>query len=229
VRFGVLRVGLFPSFFYRKDRASGELRGVGIEIARSLSDRIGVAITCEEYPSPPRVVEALSAGAVDVALLGIDPSRAAAVDFTSPLIAADFSYLVPEGSAIHTVADVDKPGTRIALVRHHAMDTSLRDNLAHAVRVYADTPDDAFELFRRREADVLAGIRPGLLNCARRQPGTRVLPDRYGRNVIALAVKKDEAAWFSYATEFVWQAKADGTIDQAIAHAGLGGVEVANP
>jgi polar amino acid transport system substrate-binding protein len=224
---GILRVGLFPSFFYRKDRASGELSGIGIAVARALADRIGVTLTCAECPSPPRVVDALSVGAADVALLGIDPARAAAVEFTPPLIAADFSYLVPEGSGIHAVADADRRGTRIALVRHHAMDTSLRDKLAHAVRVYADTPDDAFELFRRGEADVLAGIRPGLLNYARQLPATRVLPDRYGRNVIALAVRKGAAAWLDYVTEFVGQAKADGTIERAIAHAGLGGVEVA--
>jgi polar amino acid transport system substrate-binding protein len=199
---GILRVGLFPSFFYRKDRASGELSGIGIAVARALADRIGVTLTCAECPSPPRVVDALSVGAADVALLGIDPARAAAVEFTPPLIAADFSYLVPEGSGIHAVADADRRGTRIALVRHHAMDTNLRDN-------------------------VLAGIRPGLLNYARQLPATRVLPDRYGRNVIALAVRKGAAAWLDYVTEFVGQAKADGTIERAIAHAGLGGVEVA--
>jgi polar amino acid transport system substrate-binding protein len=177
-----------------------------------------------EYPSPPKVMAALAAGAADVALLGIDPARAAEVDFSPPVLAADFSYLVPAGSQLHAVADADRRGTRIAVVRHHAMDTALQ--LEYAERIHADTPDAAFELLRAGEADLLAGIRPGLMAYARRMPGARVLPDRYGRNVIALATRKDEAAWTSYVSEFVAQAKVDGTLNRAIKIAEVEGVAV---
>jgi ABC-type amino acid transport substrate-binding protein len=192
---------LFPSFFYRKATTSGELRGVGIEIARSLAERVGVALSCAEYPSPPQVVEALAAGACDVALLGIDPKRATAVDFSPPLLAADFSYLVPGDSAVRAVADADRPGMRIALVRHHAMDAALDGKLAHAGRVYADTPDDAFAMFRACQADVLGGIRPGLVMYARCYPA-RACCRIAKRNVIACRAQGRVAR---YLTEFVRQ------------------------
>lgn len=223
-----MRLALFPSFFYRRDEASGALHGVGIELARALAARVGVALTCAEYPSPPKVVEALSTAAADVALLGIDPVRGAAVDFSPPVLAADFTYLVGEGSSVRVIADADRSGTRIALVRHHAMETALHGRLAHAEPVYADTPDRAFALFCAGGADVLAGIRPGLLKYAAQMPGARVLVDRYGRNVIALAVRKGEAARLSYVSEFVAATKADGTIMRAIEAATLGGVEIAD-
>jgi hypothetical protein len=82
----------------------------------------------------------------------------------------------------------------------------------------------AFELFRAGAADVLAGIRPGLLMYARMQPDMRVLDDRYGQNVIALAVKKGEAELLSAVRAFVEEAKANGAIERAIEAAGLGGV-----
>ena len=227
VHAGALRLALFPSFFYRKDAVSGEPRGVGIEIARALASRMGVALKPAEYASPPKVVEALTAGAADVALIGIDPVRGRDVDFSPPLLAADFTYLVPDNSAARTIADADRPGARIALVRHHAMDTALRGKLGAATPVYADTPDAAFEMFRAGETDVLAGIRPGLLMYAGMIAGTRVLDDRYGRNVIALAVKKGEAARLDYVSEVAVAARADGTVTRAIATAGLKGVEMA--
>jgi polar amino acid transport system substrate-binding protein len=224
---GALRLALFPSFFYRKDQ-SGEPRGVGIEIARALASRIGVALQAAEYPSPPKVVEALAAGLADVALLGIDPVRGQDVDFSPPLLVAEFTYLVAESSAARTIADADRAGARIALVRHHAMDTALRGKLAQAQPVYADTPDAAFEMFREGQAEVLAGIRPGLLTYAGEMPGTRVLDDQYGRNVIALAVKKGDAARLSFVSEFAAQARADGTVTRAIETAGLRGVAQAD-
>jgi polar amino acid transport system substrate-binding protein len=226
VRARVLRLALFPSFFYR--RVGDELRGVGIEITRALATRTGVALKTAEHPSPPAVVAALAQSQADVALLGIDPVRGREVDFSPPVLTADFTYLVPSGSPVRTIADADKSRIRIGLVRHHAMDTALRGKLAHAEPIYADTPDAAFALFRDGKADVLAGIRPGLLMYAGLMSGTHVLADRYGRNVIALAVKKGEAALLAYIREFVMRAKADGTIAQAIETAGLQGVEIAD-
>jgi len=107
------------------------------------------------------------------------------------------------------------------------MDTALRGKLNAAIVVYADTPDAAFALFRAGGADVLAGIRPGLMMYAGLLPGTRVLPDRYGRNIIALAVKKGEPGWHSYVSDFAEAARADGAVERAIAGAGLAGVELA--
>lgn len=138
-----------------------------------------------------------------------------------------FTYLVPEKEAARTIAEADRPGLRVALVRHHAMDTALRGKLSQAQAVYAETPDAAFEMFRAGHADVLAGIRPGLLMYAQRMAGTRVLADSYGRNVIALAVKKGETPWHAVVSAFAEGARADGTVVRAIESAGLNGVELA--
>jgi polar amino acid transport system substrate-binding protein len=107
------------------------------------------------------------------------------------------------------------------------MDAALRGKLERAAPVYADTPDAAFDLFCAQRADVLAGIRPGLLMYADMMPGARVLADRYGQNIIALSVNKGEAAWLSYVSSFAEQARADGTVERAIADAGLRGVQAA--
>jgi polar amino acid transport system substrate-binding protein len=223
LRIGRLRFGLFPSFFYSK-APDGELRGVGVEMARKLAETIGVALELREYPNPPGMVQALSSGEIDVAGLGLDPARAAQVDFTPPYMKADFSFVVPEDSPIRNVADVDRSGTRIAIVRGHAMDTALK--VQNAERIYADVPDAAFELLRAGKADVLAGIRPGLIGYATKLPGSRVLPDSYGANILALAVAKDQAARLAFVSEFIIEARASGLVQRAIDSAGLGGIDV---
>jgi len=227
VRAGRIRVALFPSFMYRKDAVSGELHGVAVEIACELGARLGVEVQLVEYPAPPSVVEGLAAGTSDVAFLGIDSTRATEVDFTPPFMRADFTYLVPAGSSIRSVADADRPGIRIAVVRSHAMDSVLRGVLKRAEPTYAETPDASFELLRTRRADVLAGIRPGLLEYAARLPGSRVLDDRYGANALAIAVAKGRDGWLTYMSEFVEETAKSGSVQQAIAHAGLRGVQAA--
>ena len=73
----------------------------------------------------------------------------------------------------------------------------------------------------------LAGIRPGLLNYAGTLPSARVLAGRYGRNVIALAVRRGESSWLARVSEFAARARLDGTVTRAVASAGLRGVDEA--
>jgi polar amino acid transport system substrate-binding protein len=225
VRNAKLRMGLFPSFFYSKAANTGELQGVGIEIARALAAWIGVDLTLLEYPNPPAVIESLKTGNCDVAFLGFDPSRAAEVDFTPPYLKADFTLLVPEDSSVASINDADKGGTRIAVVRNHAMESALKGKLNSAERILAETPDAAFALLRNRDADVLAGIRPGLLKYAALLPGSRVLDDSYGVNALALAVAKGQPERLGYLSEFVEHARTTGLVRRAIENAGLDGIQ----
>lgn len=223
-RNGEIRLGLFPSFFYHR-ATSGELQGVAIEIARALAERIGIKLTLLEYQDPPSTVQALRAGTCDAAFLGIDPQRAGDVDFTPPFMKAEFTFLVPACSSIARIDDADRPGTRVAIVRHHAMETALNGKLHYAEPAYAETPDAAFSLFSSGRADVLAGIRPGLLEYASQLPGSRVLEEAYGTNLFALAIAKAQPSHLAYLSEFVEHAKENGILTGAIACAGLKGIQ----
>jgi polar amino acid transport system substrate-binding protein len=223
---GKVRVGLFPSFFYAENPATGELQGVGIEIARALAARLGVELLLVEQSGPAETVECLKSGVCDVAYLGINTNRAAELDFSPPYLQGDFTYLVPSGSSVRQITDADKPGVRIAIVRNHRMDFALRGKLRHAEPVYAETPDAAYALLRTGHVTVVAGIRPGLLNYSTQLPGSRVLEDNYGSNVLAMAVRKGRAGWLDYVSEFIAESKASGLVQQAIGHAGMRGIQV---
>lgn len=220
-----LKFGLFPSFFYRKDEASGALSGFGIEFARSFAQQLQRELVLREYLAPPAVVVALKSGACDVAFLGLDPARASDVDFSPAYLRADFTFLVPAALGIDRHADVDRQGLRIAVVGGHAMETSLRGKFEKAQRVLAPTPDEGFALLTSGKSDVLAGIRPGLLAYAEMLPGSRVLAERYGENVLALAVAKGRPDWSRIVSEFVTGARASGLLTRIIEESGLAGVE----
>jgi polar amino acid transport system substrate-binding protein len=64
----------------------GAPRGVSAELARALAGRLGVAIDYVAYDAAGKVVDALKAGAWDIAFLAIDPVRAARIDFTAPYV-----------------------------------------------------------------------------------------------------------------------------------------------
>ena len=230
VRVGKLRVALFVPQ-HTKDPVTGELRGnpVYMEIARALATRLGVEVQLLGYPTPPMVVECLKAGTCDVAFMGINPSRAAEVGFTPALVIFPFTYLVPAGSSIRSVADADQPGVRIAVVRDHESTLALSRMLKQAKLVYAETDDPTFELLRTGHADAMASTLHGLLRYSTRLPGSRVLEDRYGANLLAIAVPKHQAGRLAYISEFIEEAKASGLVQRAIDRAGFHWYRVAPP
>src|SRR5580658_5479848 len=126
---GKIRLALFlPQ--YDKNPMTGELRGVGtgflaLAIIRLLAKRLGVAVVVVELPSPAKAVACLKDSECDVAFLGIEPSRIAEVDFSPPIFQFDYTYLVPAGSALQSIADADRPGFTIAIVRSHASALAL--------------------------------------------------------------------------------------------------------
>jgi polar amino acid transport system substrate-binding protein len=231
VESGRLRAALFlPQ--YDEDAASGGLSGIGmgylgITITRELAIRLGIDPVLVKLWTPAEAVDALKYDACDLAFLGITPARTADVDFTPPIIHFDFSCLVPAGTSQENLAEADRPGRRIAVVRHHASTIALRRMIKHAALVEADIPDEAFELLRAGSVDALAAPREHLLDYADRLPGSRIFADGYGVNRVAMALPKGRAGQLAYMSEFIEHAKASGLIARAIAGGGLHGFMVA--
>ncbi len=229
VQAGRIRVGLgvVAPHWAIKDPVTGELRGVAVDLARALAARLGIEFVPVEYPSPSRVPDGLKVGAWDVGFLGIDPSRAAVVDFAPPHMQVDATYLVPADSSIRNIADADQPGVRIAVAREGVEEIVLSRMIKRAELRGVETISAGFELLRAGNVDVLAAPRPALLQSSARLPGFRVLEDRFHATFGAMAVPKGQAGRLAYISEFIEEAKASGLVQQAIERAGVRGVQVA--
>jgi polar amino acid transport system substrate-binding protein len=230
VQAGKIRVGVH-SVMYTKDPQTGEVKGasVGIillDIARALGLRIGVEIIPVGHPTIPEMLTCLTTSACDMGFMGPDPSRTG-VDFSPPILQLDYTFLVPAASSIQRLADVDRAGVRIAVVSHHASTLTLSRMLKHAQLVYAATPDPTFELLRSGQADAFASVRGVLLAYSAKLPGSRVLDEHYGANLVGTVVSKGQTARLAYISEFIEQAKASGLVQQAIERAGLPGYKIA--
>jgi polar amino acid transport system substrate-binding protein len=228
---GEIRLALFlPQ--YTKDPATGELRGLGpgvvmLEIGRALAARIGVTLGIVEQPTPRAALDCIKTGGCEFAFLGIEPSRAAEIDFTPAVLEFDYSFLVPAGSALRHFADVDRAGIRISVVRNHASTMALTRMVKHAELVGFDLPDDTFNALRDGKAEAFAAPRQILVEYSEKLPGSRVLDEGYGVNRVGIAVAKHREGLLSYLTEYVEEAKTSGLIARLIGDAGLSGFKVA--
>ena len=210
-----------------RDPGSGELSGVAVDLARELGRRTGAPVELVGYEAVGKMVEALKAGAWDIAFLAVEPGRAGEISFTAPYIEIEGTYLVPAGSPLRAIADVDREGVRVALAAKSAYDLFLSRSLRHAQLVPAPSPNAAFELLVAGKAEVFAGVKQTLVASAARLPGSRVLDGRFMAIHQALGIPKGRAAGAKYLRVFIEEVKASGLVARAIEKAGIRGVSVA--
>ena len=149
------------------------------------------------------------------------------IDFTPAYCEIESTYLVPAGSPIQTIADVDKPGVRIAVTARAAYDLWLERNIRHAKLVRATGLDGAYDLFVGDKLEALAGLRPRLLSDVLKLPGARILDGQFAAVQQAVGTTKGNAAGLAFLETFVAEAKAAGLIAALIARHKVVGLSVA--
>ena len=215
---GKLRVGINMSNFLltRKDAATGEPAGVAVDLGRELGRRLGLPVEIIPYPNPGALADAAKSDVWDVGFLGAEPQRANEIDFTAAYVEIEATYLVPPGSSLRSIGDVDREGIRIAVPTKSAYELYLTRSLKHAKLVHEKGADNAFKRFVDDKLDALAGLKPRLVTDHENLPGSRILDGNFTAVQQAVGTPKGRKAGAQYLREFVEDIKATGLVARTI-------------
>ena len=206
----------------RRDAATGELSGISVDLSRELARRAGVPLELIPYDAAGRISGAAKTGEWDIAYLAIDLARAADIDFTAPYLELEGTYLVPAGSPLEKVEEMDREGIRIAVATRSAYDLFLSRTLMHAKIVRADTTPLSMRMMIEQKLDAVAAVRTALVNEARRMPGSRVMSGHFMTIPQAAGVPKGRPAAARYVSEFIEEMRTSGFVAKALEKHGLG-------
>jgi polar amino acid transport system substrate-binding protein len=228
---GTLRAGInYGNFILAtKNAATGESRGVAIDLTRELAQRLGVPFGLVAYTSVAAMVDAAKTGAWDIAFLGIDPAREGDIGFSAAYLEIEATYLVRGESALRRVAEVDRAGVRVAAPARANYELYLSRGLQRAELVRAPNADAAFDLLVTGKADALAGLTQALIGLADKLPGARMLDGHFMKVPQAVGVPRGRDGALAYLRGFVEDAKKSGLVARAIERIGARGVSVAPP
>jgi polar amino acid transport system substrate-binding protein len=225
---GTLRaaINLGNMVLAQADPATGEPRGITPELARELGRRLGVPVELTRFDAAGKVFEALKTGALDVVFLAIEPVRAAEIAFTAPYVIIEGVYMVPAGSSLRTVADVDRPGVRIAVNAGSAYDLFLTRTAKAATLVRGA---DGVALFVKDRLEAVAGVRQPLAAYARTHPEVRIIDGRFMEIRQAMGTSQGRHAGARYLRAFVEEMKASGFVADALRRSNQPDAVVAPP
>ena len=212
-----------------KDSATGEARGVSVELARELARRLGVPVELISYTAAGKVVDGAKTGEWDIGFVAIDPVRGADMDYTAPYVIIEGAYLVPQNSPIKQNADVDRDGIRVVVGKGSAYDLYLTRELKRATIIRAQTSTAVVDTMVAQSIEVAAGVKQQLEIDARRVPGLRLLDGRFMVINQAMAAPKGRAAGVRYLADFIEEMKASGFVGDALKRNNIQGAAIAPP
>ena len=215
---GQVRVCIWPDYYgiSLRDPRTQQLTGIDIDLAHELARDLGTSVQFVDS-SFARLVPDVLQERCDVAMfaIGIIPQRQQVLRFTRPYLASDVMAITTRSNRrIRTWADIDQPGTIVAVAKGTLHEPLMRERLRHAQLSTPETP-------RAREQEVLSGRADVFMTdfpYSRRMLETtdwaRLVtpPSTYHITSYAWAVKPGDDAWHARLEQFMQTIKRDGRL-----------------
>ncbi|MFN3657672.1 MAG: transporter substrate-binding domain-containing protein [Pseudolabrys sp.] len=225
LRAGVVAAPAASAFFAVKDGAG--VRGVTVDLLRGFAEALKLPLALQVYDNSGQVTEAVASGACDVAFMPQDAARALKVDFGPAYYVIESTYLVPAGSAIRSLDEVDRPGVRIVAISNTTTSRSAARTAPRASVAEVPSVDQMCEMARNGGGDAFALTHDSFAGLLPKLPGARVLPGHFQQTGIAVAVPKGRAAALKLATALLDDAKRSGAVRRALDAGGFADLAVA--
>jgi len=229
---GKLRAAInFGNSVLAQKGAEGTPQGVSGDLSRELAKRLNVPVEFVTFEAAGKVFEAAAQGAWDIGFVAIEPVRAQAIEFTAPYVIIDGTYMVQKDSALKEVADVDKPGIRIAVGLGSAYDLYLTRTIKNAtiVRAKVGGGKAMIELWLNDKLDAAAGVRQQLEAYAKDHADVRIMSGAFQEIKQAMGTPKGRTAAAAYLRTFIEEMKTNGFVADALKRSNQEDAQVAPP
>src|SRR5947209_3809625 len=221
---GKLRVALVfapsMSVFFVVKEDSGRPRGVTADLAGALGKKLNVPVDTVLFPNSGLATDALEAGHVDVAFMPVDEERKKRLAFGPNYVLGESTYMVTAALPAKTVDEVDRAGVRVIGIANTTTIRAATRTLKNATIAPVTSVGEAVGMLRDGKADAFALSRDSLPTYVKQVPGSRMVDGAFQQIGIAIAVAKGRPVALAAVTEFMEEAKRNGTVRKALDAAG---------
>jgi polar amino acid transport system substrate-binding protein len=228
LRGGVVVSPVASAFFAIKDE-KGEVYGVTVDLVRAFAAALKLPLELQVYSNSGQVTDAVASGACDLGFMPQDAERAKKVDFGPAYYFIESTYLVPAGSTIQSIDEVNRPGVRIVAISNTTTARSAKRTAPNASVQEVPSVDQMTEMARTGQGDAFALSHDSFTGLLPKLPGARVLAGNFQQTGIAVAVPKGRGAALNVASGLIEEAKKNGLVRRALDAAGFRDAVVAAP
>jgi polar amino acid transport system substrate-binding protein len=203
------------------------VRGVTVDLLRAFADKLKLPLDLQVYANSGQVTDAVGSASCDLAFMPHDAEREKKVDFGPSYYLIESTYLVPAGSPIRNIDEVNREGVRIVAISNTTTARSARRTAPRASVEEVPSVEQMTEMARNGQGDAFALSHDSFAGLLPKLPGARVLAGNFQQVGIGVAVPKGRAAALKLASGLLADAKQSGLVRRALDAAGFKDAEVA--
>lgn len=215
---GTLRAAINMSNFLlvSGQDSDGAADGVSPDLAKAIAKRLDVPCQLIPYEGPGQLGDDVGKDIWDIGNIAIEPERAQTIDFSQSYVNIDANFLVRKNSDFHSNADINKQGVEIILYNRSAYDLWLTDNFTSPTYRRVASIKDSHADFHNGEADVLASLKPKLVEELEASDQYRVIDPPFTAIRQAVGIAKGHPAALSFINEVIGELLGTGAIASSL-------------
>jgi glutamate transport system substrate-binding protein len=202
---------------------SGEVEGFDVDLAQYIADKLGVELKTREATSDNRI-PLLVDGTIDLILstMTITEERDLEVDFSEPYYVANGDVLVPEGSDIQTLDDLN--GQRVCTALGSTYADTIEKEAPQADLRLVDLYSECFDLLQAGQVDAVSTDNVILTGMVIQDPSLQILGLDYTTEPYGIGIPEGDTEMKGFVDDTVqeyidtgaWQEAYDQWVGQHI-------------
>ena len=215
---GILRVGINMSNFLLVSgvNSSGLPKGVSPDLGERIAKELNVPHKLVQYKRPGELADAVNKNQWDIGNIAFEPKRAETIDFSNAYVNIDANFLVRKIDNFKTNEDISKSKVKIAVAERSAYDLWLSDNYKDVKLIRATSIHSSHILFNEGKADVLAGLKPKLIEELSTNNQLKIIEDPFTFIKQSVGIKKGSPQVIKFLNDLILKLINDGFIRQLL-------------
>lgn len=202
------------------DPKTRRLQGFEIDLARAMTKEIlGPKGHCVLFQASAKTkIPVLKDGNVDVILatLTITPARAKVVDFSKPYFGAGQSLLVPKGSKLTKIKQLNNPGMKVCVVKGTTAVDNIHKVAPKAQMLQYDDYGQAFSALKSGQGQAMSTDNGILAGIASNNPKYHVVGGNFTYEPYGMAVDKGQTQMRRAVNKAFVKLKKNGTYQRLL-------------
>ncbi len=204
---GELRVGLNMSNFLlvsAKD-TNGLPEGLSPDIGKKLAEELNVICKFVQFEKPGLLADAVNEDKWDIGNIASEKEREKSIDFSDPYVNIDANFIFRKKDNFMSNEEINSSGIKIAVLERSAYDLWLTENFKKAELIKVNTIDNSHKLFREGGADVLAGLKPKLVEELELNSDFKIISNPFTYIKQSIGIKKGNPEILDYLNKFIFK------------------------
>ena len=211
---GILRAGINLSNFLLVSgtAADGSPKGISPDIANLVASTLGLPCKLVCFDRPGELADAVNQDIWDIGNIAFEAERAQTLDFSHPYVVIEANFLVRHDDDFWTNDDIDRAAAKIAVSERSAYDLWLTDHFSQAQIIRASSIQAAHDLFFEKKVNVLASLKPKLLEDMAIHSGLRIIDPSFTTVKQSIGLAKGKAESIAFINTLIAQSIKNGWI-----------------